>query len=149
MFQKIKFLATIPHFYREVFDTCSNDGSPILPEVYRFLLSHCHLSPAQVENISNIVGTSHNYVNRTNLYKTLALIAWAQQGKTLSDKLFENCVTKGMYIRLYEMVKIYYLTFLFKKVVLIVMWKIFFTQHLQIMTNSLILFLRFLRFSSI
>lgn len=36
-------------------------------------------------------------MNRTNLYKTLALIAWAQQGKTLSDKLFENCVTKGRY----------------------------------------------------
>lgn len=52
-----------------------------------------------MENICNIVGTSHNHVNRTNLYKTLALIAWAQQGKVLSDKLFENCVSKGMYRR--------------------------------------------------
>lgn len=94
---KILILATIPHVYQEVFDLCSNDGSPILPEIYKCLLSHCRLSPSQVENIYNIVGTSQSYVNRTNFYKTLALVAWAQKGKELSDKLFENCISKGMY----------------------------------------------------
>lgn len=105
---EFQFLATIPLFYREVFDICSNDGSPVLHEIYISLLSHCHLSPSQVDNICNIIGTSHNNVNRTNFYKTLALIAWAQQGKTLSDKLFENCVTKGMYFLKFIKIQYYH-----------------------------------------
>ncbi|KAJ8927837.1 hypothetical protein NQ314_019639 [Rhamnusium bicolor] len=78
----------------EIFDICSNDGEPIHRDVYQCLLSYCKLSSAQLKTICDLTGTPQGYVNRTNLYKTLALVAWAQQGKHLSDKLFDNCVGK-------------------------------------------------------
>lgn len=84
--------ATIPPLYREIFDICSNDGEPIHRDVYQCLLSHCMLSNEQLKTIWDLVGTSQGYVNRTSLYKTLVLVAYAQQGKQLSDKLFDNCV---------------------------------------------------------
>lgn len=53
------------------------------------------LSKEQLKTIWDLVGTSQGYVGRTNLYKTLVLVAYAQQGKQLSDKLFDNCVEAG------------------------------------------------------
>lgn len=89
-------VAAIPPLYREIFDICSNDGEPIHREVYQCLLSHCMLSKEQLKTIWDLVGTSQGFVNRTNLYKTLVLVAYAQQGKQLSDKLFDNCVEAGV-----------------------------------------------------
>ncbi|XP_072382881.1 sorting nexin-8-like [Diabrotica undecimpunctata] len=86
--------ASVPQLYRQVFDACSNDGQPVLPDIYQSLLLKCKLSSAQIEKICKIVGTSVGDVNRTNFYKTLALIAWCQQGKQVSEKLFENCTEK-------------------------------------------------------
>ncbi|XP_057667042.1 sorting nexin-8-like [Diorhabda carinulata] len=86
--------ASVPQFYRQLFDACSNDGQPILSEVYQNLLTKCKLSTAQIEKIYNLIKPSSEGINRTNFYKTLALIAWSQQGKQLSDKLFENCTEK-------------------------------------------------------
>ncbi|KAG5873213.1 hypothetical protein JTB14_005668 [Gonioctena quinquepunctata] len=86
--------ASIPHFYRNCFDICSNDGEPVHSEVYKCLLSRCKLSAPQIQSICDLKGTSEMSVTRTNFYKTLALVAWAQQGKHLSSKLFDNCVEK-------------------------------------------------------
>lgn len=35
------------------------------------------------------------YLSRTSLYKALALVAWAQQGKELSIKLLDNFSGNG------------------------------------------------------
>ncbi|KAJ8923378.1 hypothetical protein NQ315_001936 [Exocentrus adspersus] len=84
--------ATIPPLYREIFDICSNDGEPIHEEVYHCLLLQCKLSREQLKTIWDLAGVSRGYVGRTNLYKTLVLVAYAQQGKQLSNKLFDNCI---------------------------------------------------------
>ncbi|CAH1977903.1 unnamed protein product [Acanthoscelides obtectus] len=86
--------ALIPQIYREVFDACSNDGKPIHMEVYNYLLSNNGLSNSEVNTIRTLAGATDSEINRTCLYKTLALIAWAQQKRQLSDKLFENCTEK-------------------------------------------------------
>ncbi|KAJ8951556.1 hypothetical protein NQ318_020430 [Aromia moschata] len=86
--------AAVPPLYREIFDICSNDGQPIHRDVYQCFLSQCKLSSSQLKTIWDLAGTSQGYVNRTTFYKTLALVAWAQQGKQLSDKLLDNCVEK-------------------------------------------------------
>jgi sorting nexin-8 len=44
--------------------------------------------------IWDLAGPSQGLITRTNLYKTLALVAWAQQGKTLSEKLFNSSAGK-------------------------------------------------------
>nr|CAI5853596.1 unnamed protein product [Callosobruchus analis] len=86
--------AAIPQFYRELFDDCSNDGEPIHLEVYNFLLANSNLPNSEVNTIRTLAGATEGLINRTCLYKTLALIAWAQQERQLSDKLFENCAEK-------------------------------------------------------
>lgn len=93
------FIASIPQFYKQLFNICSEDGQPVLHEVYEILLKQCKLSSGQIERIYKLVGTSEGNVNRTNFYKTLALVAWSQQGKQITDKLFENYVDRGKYIR--------------------------------------------------
>ena len=40
-------------------------------------------------------------LSRTSLYKALALVAWAQQGKELSPKLLDNFSGDGTYFRWY------------------------------------------------
>ena len=37
-------------------------------------------------------------VNRTSLYKGLALVAFAQNGKNISEKLLENFAGQGMHL---------------------------------------------------
>ncbi|CAG9865278.1 unnamed protein product [Phyllotreta striolata] len=86
--------ASIPTFYRQAYDACSIDGQTVLREVFETLLSQFKLSPAQIEKIHNVAGVSEGDVNRTNFYKTLALAAWSQQGKQITDKLFDNCAEK-------------------------------------------------------
>lgn len=44
-----------------------------------------------------MVDTRQGYLSRTGLYKALALVAFAQQGKTVSEKLIQNFTGEGMY----------------------------------------------------
>ena len=39
--------------------------------------------------------SKNGVVSRSNLYKALALVAYAQQGKTVSEKLFQNFSGQG------------------------------------------------------
>nr|XP_023026127.1 sorting nexin-8-like isoform X1 [Leptinotarsa decemlineata] len=90
------YRAAVPQFYGQAYDICSSNGS-IHPEVFHCLLSQCKLSTSQTQNIlsiCNLKDTSEEPITRTNFYKTLALIAWGQQGKQLSDKLLSNCFQK-------------------------------------------------------
>lgn len=85
--------ASIPVVYRELYNKCSNNDNSIQKEVYQAFLSQCNLESSSLKIIWNLVGPSkdsHGTVNRTNFYKTLALIAWAQQGKSISNKLFDS-----------------------------------------------------------
>lgn len=91
--------AAIPALYRDLYKSCSNNEAPIHKDVYQALLSQCNLDSGQLKVIWELVGPNKNtqgVVNRTNFYKTLALIAWAQQGKSLSEKLFDTFNGDGM-----------------------------------------------------
>lgn len=85
----------MPPLYREVFEVCSRNGEPVQRDVYQCFLSQCNLNSAQLKQIWDMAGPPQGLINRTNLYKTLALVAWAQQGKVLSEKLFDNATIKG------------------------------------------------------
>lgn len=85
---------SVPALYREIFDICSHNSEPIHKEVFHCLLSQCKLDSPTLKTIWDLCAVEEN-VSRTNLYKALALVAWAQQGKTVSDKLFHNFTGKG------------------------------------------------------
>lgn len=94
-------LGRVPLIYSEIFDTCSINGDPIIRDIYHSLLTQCNLNVTQLKTIWDlIVGPSTNQQNitRTNFYKTLALIGWAQQGKDITEKLFLNTTDKGIYL---------------------------------------------------
>lgn len=80
--------------YREVFDVCSWNGEPVSKEVLQCLLERCELDKSALKVIWSLTGSSEG-VSRTNFYKTLALVAWAQQGKAPSEKLFDNFTGDG------------------------------------------------------
>ncbi|KAL1494219.1 hypothetical protein ABEB36_009848 [Hypothenemus hampei] len=86
-------ISAIPVTYRDLYNKCSYNDEPIHKDVYKALLSKSNLDDAQLKIVWDLVGPSkqtQGVVNRTNFYKTLALIAWAQQGKSISDKLFDT-----------------------------------------------------------
>ncbi|KAI4455813.1 transposase is4 [Holotrichia oblita] len=89
---------SIPVTYREVYAICSHNDEPIHKDVYQKLLAQCKLSSDILRVIWNLVGPVEGTVTRTNLYKTLALVAWAQQGKKPSNKLFETFNGKAVRI---------------------------------------------------
>lgn len=80
----------VPALYRDIFETCSHNGEPIHRDIYQNLLSCCKLDSVKLKTIWDLAGPPQGVITRTNLYKTLALIAWAQQGKNMSEQLFEN-----------------------------------------------------------
>lgn len=59
-------------------------------DVFKLLLLNCKLESDVINTIWQLTGPSQGALNRTSIYKTLALIAWAQQGKIPSQKLFDN-----------------------------------------------------------
>lgn len=80
----------IPPLYREIFDACSSNGDPIHRDIFRDLLACGNLDSSTLKIIWNLTGPTQGPITRTNLYKALSLIGWAQEGKTPSNKLFEN-----------------------------------------------------------
>jgi len=53
------------------------------------------VSPAFSPQIWKLVDSKTGYLTRSGLYKALALVAFAQQGKQPSDKLLENSESQG------------------------------------------------------
>ncbi|KAK4874561.1 hypothetical protein RN001_013921 [Aquatica leii] len=84
----------IPAFYREIFDVCSINGDPIHRDVFKDLLACGKLNSATLKIIWDLTGPAQGPITRTNLYKALSLIGWAQEGKVPSNKLFENFTGK-------------------------------------------------------
>lgn len=89
------FLGSIPAYYREVYEICSPNGEAVHRDVFQTLLSQSKLSGSTLRIIWDLTGPPQGLITRTNFYKTLALLAWSQQGKTPSDKLFDNFTGKG------------------------------------------------------
>lgn len=85
--------------YRDVFELCSSNGDTVNKDVYKLLLSSCKLDNTTINTIADIAGATQGMINRTIVYKTLALIAWCQQGKSPSDKLFVNYSGKGQCLK--------------------------------------------------
>lgn len=82
--------------YRDLFELCSSNGDTVHKDVYKHLLSACKLDNSTINTIIDISCVNQGaLINRTTFYKTLALIAWCQQGKSPSDKLFDNFSGKG------------------------------------------------------
>ncbi|CAH0563473.1 unnamed protein product [Brassicogethes aeneus] len=84
----------IPSQYREFYEICSFNGEPIHQEVYQCFLSQCKVTTIQLKEIWDLLRPVQNSINRTSFYKTLALLAFAQQGKLITDKLFDSCSGK-------------------------------------------------------
>lgn len=53
------------------------------------------MESGQLKLIWDIAGPPQGAITRTSLYRSLALVAWAQQGKLLSEKLLDNFSGKG------------------------------------------------------
>ncbi|XP_012271940.1 sorting nexin-8 isoform X2 [Orussus abietinus] len=82
---------SIPAFYREVYEKiCSPAGGNVEREVFKSLLVKSQLSSPVLSQIWELVDSKMGYLTRSGLYKGLALVAFAQQGKQPSDKLLEN-----------------------------------------------------------
>ncbi|XP_014207946.1 sorting nexin-8-like [Copidosoma floridanum] len=82
---------SIPAYYRDVYEKISSPSSGnVEKEVFKFLLVKSQLSSNVLSQIWDLVDSKTGYLTRSGLYKGLALVALAQQGKQPSDKLLEN-----------------------------------------------------------
>ncbi|XP_056143911.1 sorting nexin-8a [Lampris incognitus] len=84
---------SVPPYYREVYEaiSCRTDER-VQVEVFQRLLDSTDLQKPVLNQIAGQVDSSDGFLSKLSLYKALALIALAQQGKQPSPKLFENCI---------------------------------------------------------
>ncbi|XP_015608090.1 sorting nexin-8 isoform X2 [Cephus cinctus] len=88
---------SIPPFYREVYEKiASTSGGNVEREVFKSLLVKSQLSSSVLSQIWELVDSKMGYLTRSSLYKGLALVAFAQQGKQPSDKLLENSESREL-----------------------------------------------------
>ncbi|CAB1341754.1 unnamed protein product [Coregonus sp. 'balchen'] len=84
---------SVPPYYREVYDAIrSKIDERVQVEVFQRLLSRTDLPSAVQGQIAEHVDYTDGFLSKLSLYKALALIALAQQGKQPSPKLLENCI---------------------------------------------------------
>uniref|UniRef100_A0AAY4C507 PX domain-containing protein n=1 Tax=Denticeps clupeoides TaxID=299321 RepID=A0AAY4C507_9TELE len=84
---------SVPPCYREVHQALSGRADErVQVEVFRRLLSKAELPSAVQTQIAGHIDNSDGFLSKLSLYKGLALIALAQQGKQPSPKLLENCI---------------------------------------------------------
>ncbi|KAK5612101.1 sorting nexin [Crenichthys baileyi] len=84
---------SVPAYYREVYEAirCRTDER-VQVEVFQRLLQRAGLSKAALSQIAEHVDSTDGFLTKLSLYKALALIAVAQQGKQPSPKLLENYI---------------------------------------------------------
>ncbi|XP_054877516.1 sorting nexin-8a [Poeciliopsis prolifica] len=80
---------SVPAYYREVYEAirCRTDER-VQAEVFKRLLERTGLSKASLSQIAEHIDCTDGFLTKLTLYKALALIALAQQGKKPSPKLF-------------------------------------------------------------
>ncbi|KAJ8678592.1 hypothetical protein QAD02_014379 [Eretmocerus hayati] len=82
---------SIPAYYRDVYDKiCSPSSGSVDREVFKSLLVKSQLSSSVLSQVWELVDCKTGYLTRSALYKGLALVAFAQQGKQPSEKLLET-----------------------------------------------------------
>ncbi|KAG8189274.1 hypothetical protein JTE90_019034 [Oedothorax gibbosus] len=82
---------SVPPFYREMYDiVCANQENVVDQDMFIKLLVKSSLPKATLSQIWDLVDTRQGYLSRSGLYKALALVAFAQQGKPVSEKLIQN-----------------------------------------------------------
>ncbi|XP_012712199.2 sorting nexin-8a [Fundulus heteroclitus] len=84
---------SVPAYYREVYEAirCRTDER-VQAEVFQRLLQRADLSQAALNQVAENVDSTDGFLTKLSLYKALALIALAQQGKQPSPKLLENFI---------------------------------------------------------
>ncbi|CAF94132.1 unnamed protein product [Tetraodon nigroviridis] len=84
---------SVPAYYREVYEAiCGRTDERVHVEVFQRLLQKPDLSRVVLGQIAEHVESTDGFLSKLSLYKALALIAFAQQGKQPSGKLLENCI---------------------------------------------------------
>ncbi|XP_051570011.1 sorting nexin-8a [Myxocyprinus asiaticus] len=84
---------SVPLYYREVHQAiCSRNDERVQINVFQRLLSRTALSVTVQNQITEHVKSGDGFLSKVSLYKGLALIALAQQGKPPSPKLLENFI---------------------------------------------------------
>ncbi|XP_053349285.1 sorting nexin-8a [Clarias gariepinus] len=84
---------SVPLYYREVHQALtSRTDERVSTDVFRRLLNRTDLSVTIQNEIAEHVNNGDGFLSKVSLYKALALIALAQQGKQPSPKLLENCI---------------------------------------------------------
>ncbi|GAA6109159.1 sorting nexin-8a isoform X1 [Tachysurus ichikawai] len=84
---------SVPPYYREVHQAlCSRTDERVSIDVFQRLLNRTDLSVSVHNQITQHVDKRDGFLSKVSLYKALALIALAQQGKQPSPKLLENCI---------------------------------------------------------
>ncbi|XP_056870919.1 sorting nexin-8a isoform X2 [Takifugu flavidus] len=84
---------SVPAYYREVYEAvCGRTDERVHVEVFQRLLQKTDLSRVALGQIAEHVDSADGFLSKLSLYKALALIAFAQQGKQPSPKLLENCI---------------------------------------------------------
>lgn len=84
---------SVPAYYREVYEAIHcRTHEKVQLEVFQRLLHKTELSKPVIGQIVEHVECTDGYLNKLGLYKALALIALAQQGKQPSPKLLENYI---------------------------------------------------------
>lgn len=81
----------VPPYYRDVYDAlCPENSESVSQSGFTKVLMKSGLEKSVLSQIWALLDTKGGNINRSNLYKALALVAFAQNGKTISDKLLEN-----------------------------------------------------------
>ncbi|XP_054616625.1 sorting nexin-8a isoform X2 [Dunckerocampus dactyliophorus] len=84
---------SVPAYYREVYEAvCCRNDEKVQVEVFHRLLEKTNLPKAVQAQIVEHVDSTSGFLSKLSLYKMLALIAIAQQGKKLSPKVLENYI---------------------------------------------------------
>ncbi|XP_076373078.1 sorting nexin-8-like [Tachypleus tridentatus] len=82
---------SVPPMYRQIYDIlCPGSETRIDQEIFIKLLVKSSLPIQTLTQIWEIADSGQGYLNRIGLYKALALTGFAQQGKTVSDKILQN-----------------------------------------------------------
>ncbi|XP_062846464.1 sorting nexin-8a [Trichomycterus rosablanca] len=84
---------SVPLYYKEVHQALSSrTDERVSIDVFHRLLNSTDLSGTIQKQITEHVDNGEGFLSKVSLYKALALIALAQQGKQPSPKLLENCI---------------------------------------------------------
>jgi len=81
----------VPPYYRDVYDAlCPENTELISQNILTKVMMKSGLDKNILSQIWALLDTKNGSINRSNLYKALALVAFAQNGKTINDKSVEN-----------------------------------------------------------